>query len=120
MRSRPSVREHVQEFPHSVPVLRGVPQAAIAIDAIAVASPGLGDRNIARVNEIAQVGLRRTFCDADGNSHVAHACLRMLREIDQYVTVIREERPRLFIGSYVAFGHGALPFSLRRFPLPEY
>ena len=70
-----------------------MPQVERGVNTVGVAPTRSGNGEVARLNEVANHGVRKSLGDAHGIADVAQARSGVSQQIDQHVGVIAEERP---------------------------
>lgn len=75
----------------------GMAQRLIEIDFVDVSSTFFDDAQVSGGLEIVHNSMNRTFADSDQIGHFAQADVGLLGDADEYVGVVREERPSALV-----------------------
>jgi hypothetical protein len=75
-----------------VPDLRRVSHRVLAVDGVLVAAPDAGRLHVARVDELGEDALGRTFGDPDAFGHVTQPDVGRVGKAEENLGVVGEER----------------------------
>ena len=72
-----------------------MPQGRLTIDRVVIPSPDPLDRDVARFDQVGDDPLSRALGDPDPLGDIPRPDVLVLRDAQEYLRVVRDERPRL-------------------------
>jgi hypothetical protein len=85
--------KEIYERSDLVSALSGMPHRVLAVDLVPISTPHTLSRDETRLDEVGDDPLHRSLRDPDVLRDVAQAHVRVLRDAEQDLGVVRDERP---------------------------
>jgi hypothetical protein len=86
--------EEVEQFPDRMSLLGFVPHLGVWIDRVVVSSPVTPPLEVVRLDEVEDDPLSRPLRDPDYLGDVSESDVAVVRDAQEHLCVVREERPR--------------------------
>jgi hypothetical protein len=90
--------QEIKEPPDVMPELSGMAHLTVALDHVTVPAPDAGSLQEASLGEIGHDPLNRPLCDPDALGDLSETHVGVLRDTQQDLGVVSEERPTMLRG----------------------